>query len=261
MIACADLSHRPLESDPIASNRVSGTCYSIPMPSLAHLLRLAGGLVYSVAFFGAPLFLGAWTFHWPRAWIFLGVVLALAALSMLTVFWTRPELLSERYGAPLQKEQPLADKLVTLLLVGSFFGAILFIPLDVFHFHLLGGTAPWVAALGLALFVGGWIVEALVLRANAFAAPVVKLQAERGHRVIDTGPYAIVRHPMYAGALPLMIGMPLWLGSVAGVLGFAVPIAAMVLRLRIEERFLRRELEGYEAYTRKIPWRLVPGVW
>ena len=111
------------------------------------------------------------------------------------------------------------------------------------------------------MFAVGWTVIALALRVNTFAAPVERHQEERQQVVVDTGPYRIVRHPMYAGAIPLTIGMPLWLGSYAGVILAAAPIATLVLRVVAEERFLRRELRGYEEYRRRVRWRLVPLVW
>jgi protein-S-isoprenylcysteine O-methyltransferase Ste14 len=96
---------------------------------------------------------------------------------------------------------------------------------------------------------------------NAYAAPVVKLQKEREQHVIDTGPYRVVRHPMYSGFIPLLVGMALWLGSYAGALLAIVPIALLAVRTLFEERFLRRELTGYEEYMSRIRFRLIPFVW
>jgi protein-S-isoprenylcysteine O-methyltransferase Ste14 len=228
---------------------------------LALAIRLVGGVVYSVAFFGLFLFLPAWTLRWSRAWAFLGVVFVASSATMFGVFPSRPDLLEERYKAPIQKGQPLADKILTPLLVLSFAGQIVFIPLDVFRFRLLGEPTPEVAGVGLALFVAGWTVLALALRENAFAAPVVKHQEGRAHVVVDSGPYGVVRHPMYAGALPLMIGMALFLGSVAGALVAVVPVSTLVLRVLAEERLLRRDLPGYDDYARRVRWRLVPRIW
>jgi len=126
---------------------------------------------------------------------------------------------------------------------------------------LLGTADVGVGAVGLVLFAAGWTMVALALRENAFAAPIVKRQEERGQFVVQTGPYRLVRHPMYAGAIPLMTGMPLWLGSVAGVLLAVVPLTFIVLRLLIEERVLRLELPGYDEYARKVRWRVIPFVW
>lgn len=227
----------------------------------AFVLKLVGGVVWSVVFFGAPLFLGAWTLHWLRAWIFVAVVFVASAVTMFGIFPSRPDLLDERYKAPIQKDQPIADAVVTPLLGASFLGLVVFIPLDVFRFHLLGSTGIGVGAVGLVLFAAGWTVLALALRENAFAAPIVKLQEERGQIVVQTGLYRFVRHPMYAGAFPLMTGMPLWLGSVAGVLLAAVPLTFIVLRLLIEERVLQQQLPGYAEYARRVRWRIVPFVW
>jgi protein-S-isoprenylcysteine O-methyltransferase Ste14 len=223
--------------------------------------KLVGGVIYSVAIFGVLLFLPAWTLQWWRAWVLLGVVSVASSFTMFGIFPSRPDLLDERYKSPIQQGQPLADKIVLQALMLSFFGLVVFIPLDVFRLHLLGGPGLRLATLGLVLFAAGWTVIALALRENAFAAPVVRHQEERGQVVVETGPYRIVRHPMYAGAIPLMIGMPLWLGSYAGALLAAVPVTTLALRVLGEERFLRRELPGYGAYTRRVRWRLVPGVW
>ncbi len=232
---------------------------SVATPRL--LLRLLGGVVYAVAFFAGPLFLLAWTVDWFRAWVFVGVVFAASSVTMFGIFPSRPDLLNERYKAPVQKGQPLLDKVLTPLLVLTFLGLVALIPLDVFRLRLLGLTGFGVASVGLSMFVAGWTLIALSLRENAFAAPVVKHQEERGQAVVQTGPYRIVRHPMYAGAIPLMIGMPLWLGSVAGALLASVPLGILALRIVGEERLLSRELPGYEQYTRKVRWRLVPFVW
>jgi protein-S-isoprenylcysteine O-methyltransferase Ste14 len=180
---------------------------------------------------------------------------------MLSVYPHRPDLLDERSKAPVQTGQPAADKVLLLALFLSFLGLLVFVPLDVFHLRALGLTELPVAAVGLVLFVLGATVITLAMRENAFAAPVVRHQEERGQVVVSTGPYGIVRHPMYAGALPSTIGMALWLGSYAAAVAAAIPITLLVLRVLAEERLLRRELAGYDAYTQKVRWRLVPFVW
>ena len=96
------------------------------------------------------------------------------------------------------------------------------------------------------------------LRANAFAAPVVKHQEERHQTVVDTGVYGAVRHPMYAGAVLMIIGMALWLESNAAALLASAPIGILVLRILAEEQFLRKELQGYDAYTKRVRYRLIP---
>lgn len=101
----------------------------------------------------------------------------------------------------------------------------------------------------------------LALRENAFAAPVVKNQRERLQKVIDSGVYGLVRHPMYAGAVLLLVGMPLWLESYAAAVVAAFPVGMLALRILVKEQFLRRELAGFYAYTKRVRYRLIPFVW
>jgi len=223
--------------------------------------KLIFGVVYNLIFFGALLFMPAGTFDWPRAWVFLGLVLIGTTATMVIVFPGREDLLNERFKPPVQKGQPLADKIIVLLLIAAFLGVIVFIPLDVFRFHLMSRPGAFVSALGLILIIVGWWIISLVFKENAFAAPVVKHQEERHQTVIDTGVYSIVRHPMYVGAILLMIGMPLWLESYAAALLASVPTAMVVVRILIEEQFLKRELKGYDAYTKRVRYRLIPFIW
>src|SRR5947208_9186008 len=116
---------------------------------------------------------------------------------------------------------------------------------------------PLVSFFGLALYVAGWWILTLAMKVNPFAVPVVRLQEERHQRVIDTGVYAVVRHPIYSGFVPMVLGPALWLGSYASALLAIVPIAVLAVRSVVEERFLKRELKGYDAYTEKVRYRLI----
>jgi len=220
--------------------------------------KLIVGIILNMAIFAVLLFLPAGTLQWWRAWVFLGVVFV---ATVATVVQLPRDLLDERFKPPVQKGQPLADKIVVLLLIAAFVGEIIFIPLDVFRLHLLGKPGTFVSSVGLVLFVAGWWIMALALKENAFAAPVVKHQAERHQMVIDTGVYGLVRHPMYAGAVLLLVGMPLWLESYAATLLASVPIGTLAVRILVEEQFLRRELQGYDAYTQRVRYRLIPFLW
>jgi protein-S-isoprenylcysteine O-methyltransferase Ste14 len=184
-----------------------------------------------------------------------------AALSVSTLARSGSGVLEERWKAPLQESQPLADKVAVVALLISFFGLLVFTSLEASRLHLLREPPRTVCALGLVLFVAGWSIVFLSLRENAFAAPVVKDQSERHQHVVETGVYAVVRHPMYAGAALLMIGLPLWLESTAGALFALVPIAFLALRIRFEEHFLRRELTGYDGYAARVRYRLIPFLW
>jgi protein-S-isoprenylcysteine O-methyltransferase Ste14 len=225
------------------------------------IYRLIVGVIANMAIFGTLLFLPAGTLYWWRAWAFLGVVFVSTMATMLAVFANNKGLLDERFKSPIQKGQPLEDKILLMMFIATFLGLIVFISLDVFRLHLLEKPGPIVSSLGLVLFVAGWWIISLSFRDNAFAAPVVKHQKERHQTVIDTGVYGVVRHPMYAGAVLLLIGMPLWLESYAAASLASVPIAILALRIHIEEEFLRRELEGYDVYTKRVRYRLIPFLW
>jgi protein-S-isoprenylcysteine O-methyltransferase Ste14 len=115
--------------------------------------------------------------------------------------------------------------------------------------------------LGAVLIAVSLYVGLLTFRENSFAVPVVKVQRERGHHVITTGPYSIVRHPMYAGALLMFIGSPLLLCSWWGLLAVPMGIVLFGIRIGIEERTLRTNLDGYTEYMQRVPYRLIPFVW
>jgi protein-S-isoprenylcysteine O-methyltransferase Ste14 len=223
--------------------------------------KLTLGVLSNVAIFGVLLFAPALTLDWWRAWVFLGVVFVGAVASTVALYRVNKGLLEERYKPPIQKGQPLADKIVLVLLLAGFAGLVSFIALDAFRFHLLAKPGAFVSSVGLVLFITGWWLMTLALMENAFAAPVVKYQEERQQTVIDTGVYSVVRHPMYSGAVLLLVGMSLWLESYAAAIASSIPIATLVVRIFIEEQFLRRELKGYDAYTERVRYRLIPFLW
>jgi protein-S-isoprenylcysteine O-methyltransferase Ste14 len=225
------------------------------------LFRLIARSLVSMATLGALLFLPAGTWQWPRAWVFLGVLLIGAAGTLLVLLPDNSELLKERLKPPIQKGQPCADKIAVAVLIGTYIGATVLIPVDVFHLHLLPLPGAAVSFFGLILFIAGWWIAVLSMKANPFASTAVKLQTERRHVVAGRGVYQIVRHPMYAGASLFMIGAGLWLESYAAALAALAPVAAFAIRITVEERFLRRELVGYTEYTRSVRYRLIPYVW
>jgi protein-S-isoprenylcysteine O-methyltransferase Ste14 len=225
------------------------------------LRRLILGVAWNTLTYGLVLFAPAGRLDWWRAWVFLGVLAVSTIVTTVGVMRTRPGLLNERYKGLIQKGQPWIDRVLVLTFVAAYLGSMVFIPLDVFQFHLLPKPSVWVSSFGLVLVVVGWVIISLVFRENAFAAPVVRHQTEREHKVVDTGVYAIVRHPMYLGIFVFNVGMALWLESYAGALLAIVPVGLLAVRILFEEQFLRRELAGYEAYTQKVRYRMVPYVW
>jgi protein-S-isoprenylcysteine O-methyltransferase Ste14 len=213
--------------------------------------KVIAGVVFNVAFYALLLFVPAGTLHWWRAWVFLAVTVAVMTVAIFSILPDSADLFSQRAKGIIQKGQPFWDRVLVILLVVSYVGQIVFIPLDVFRFHLVSKPAGLVSFLGLALYIAGWWIMTLAMKVNPFALPVVRLQEERHQRVIDTGVYAVVRHPMCAGFVPMAVGPALWLGS----------YPAALLAIVFEERFLKRELKGYEVYTEKIRYKLIPFVW
>jgi protein-S-isoprenylcysteine O-methyltransferase Ste14 len=224
--------------------------------------RVLARIVADAVLVALVLFVAAGTLAWQRAWMLLGVLLAVRIISAIAVFRVNPALLRERATVLIHRNQPRADRVLLLAFMGtSFVGLPLVAALDVFRWQLLPRPALPLASAGLVLFALGWVIIGLALRANAFAVTVVRVQVERQHSVVDTGVYQLVRHPMYAGSPMVNVGLGLWLGSSAAVLCAVVPLALLILRIRLEERVLRRELPGYREYAARVPYRLLPGVW
>ena len=223
--------------------------------------RISVYALSSAAAFAVLLFFPAGTASWWRAWVFIGIVLAGTFASTVSVVRVNPDVIAERRKPILQKGQPLADKILVLLLVAGFIAVIVLVPLDVFRLRLLPRPGPVVSSLGLVvLLVGSWVTN-LALRTNAFAATVVKHMEERGQTVVDRGAYSVVRHPLYAGATLFLLGMTLWLESYAAALLTIVPLLVLAARILVEEKFLVDRLPGYDAYRRKVRYRLIPLVW
>jgi protein-S-isoprenylcysteine O-methyltransferase Ste14 len=218
-------------------------------------------IVLPPALYFVLLFGPAATLSWWRGWVLVGAVAVASVVAIALVFPGNQGLVAERFKLPLQPGQPHADRVVVVALLASYFVSVAFVPFDVFDLHLFRLPDPLISAAGLGLFLVGWLLTALALRANHYAALVVRHQTERGQHVVDTGLYAVVRHPMYVGAILLFMGLPLWLGSWAGALVALVPVAILVRRIGIEERFLRETLPGYPAYAERVRYRLIPYVW
>ena len=205
------------------------------------MFRVLLRLVADTVVVGIVLFVAAGTLAWPHAWVLLAVLLAVRTVSAIIIFRKHPTLLRERAMVLLHHDQPWVDRVLLLAFMATaFIGVPAVAALDVFHWHALPSPPPFLATLGLILFALGWIIKALALRENAFAVTVVRLQAERLHQVVDTGVYAVVRHPMYAGSPFVHLGLSLWLGSYTAALYVSLPLALLMVRIGLEERFLPR---------------------
>lgn len=209
---------------------------------------------------GAALFVPAGTIDWRGGWIFLGEMVLFSAATVAWLAKYDPGLLKERLGSPIQKGQTKRDKVFMLTMIVIWHGWMVLMALDVKRWRL--SEAPdWVIYTGAVLIPLGFLAVLRTFRENSFAAPVIKIQEERGQKVIDTGPYAHVRHPMYAGAFLYLLGTPLVLGSWIGLALLPFVMGLLIVRIFIEEAALRKGLPGYDEYTTHVRYRLVPRIW
>lgn len=206
---------------------------------------------------GVLLFVPAWSLAYWQAWLYW-LVFAGATVALSEYFLRHdPELVRRRMSAgPAAETQP-QQKLIMALTSICFLLLIIVPGLD--HRFSWSTVPPWLCVVGDAGVAAGFLAVFLVLRQNSYAAATIQVEANQP--VVSTGAYAIVRHPMYAGALPMFVFTPLALGSYWALLVLTPMILALVWRLLDEEHYLKEHLPGYADYCRRVRWRLIPGLW
>jgi protein-S-isoprenylcysteine O-methyltransferase Ste14 len=220
--------------------------------------RLMCGTLLSLLVLVLCLFLPAGTWAWPRGWLFLGVIVP--ALASIVVYLRRanPDVLPARLNRHDGTKSWDRWVVGTLRLLTP--SAVPVAALDDGRFHW--SEMPWGAsALGYLFLAAGLAGWAWAESVNRFFEPTVRIQTDRGHTVVDTGPYALVRHPGYVAAFPLFLGVPLALGSHWALVPAVLASLTLVVRTALEDRTLRDELSGYKGYVERVRYRLVPGVW
>jgi protein-S-isoprenylcysteine O-methyltransferase Ste14 len=226
------------------------------MPKTLTLKALVGGGI-QLLLFPLVLFLAAGTFAWPAAWLFLLLFYSFVVVTVLLLSKHNPGLLEERMS--VFKPNPKRDTMFLLLCVISI-GWLVVMPLDAVRFHW-SQLPLWLQAAGALVLIGSFACMYLAFRENAYLTPTVRIQEERGHAVVSTGPYRYVRHPMYTGFHLFFVGMPLLLGSAFGLMLSLVLIGLFVRRTVLEERLLRENPPGYDAYMAQVTSRFIPHVW
>jgi protein-S-isoprenylcysteine O-methyltransferase Ste14 len=205
----------------------------------------------------ALMFGGAGTFDWWQAWLYLAVYFGASLVITLYLVRRDPALLARRMrGGPWAEKQP-AQQVIMVLASVAFIGLTLLPALD----KRLGWShmPAAVAIAGDVLVTLGWLGIYRVFRENSFTSATIELAPDQ--RVISTGPYAIIRHPMYSAALVMLLGAPIALGSWWGLIALAVISPALIWRIFDEEKFLAANLPGYTSYKEKVRYRLIPCVW
>jgi protein-S-isoprenylcysteine O-methyltransferase Ste14 len=206
---------------------------------------------------GALIFVPAGTLRYWEAWVFLFVFFAAGALITAYLVKRDPALLERRMRGGPTAEKEVSQRVIVVSLSLGFVALLVVSALD----HRFGWSdVPVFAVLaGDVLVAVGCYLILLVYRANTYAS--ARIEVEAGQQVISTGPYATVRHPMYASALVYLLGTPIALGSYWGLLGLAAIVPALIWRLIDEERVLALKLPGYREYQDQVRHRLIPFIW
>ncbi len=207
-----------------------------------------------VVLVGLLIFLPAGTFAFPGGWLLMGILFVPMFLAGIVMMWKNPDLLRSRLNAKeKQMEQSRVVKLSGLMFLGGFIVA----GLD-FRFGWLP-LPKAVSMVGAAAFLIAYGLYGEVLRENTYLSRTIEVQENQ--KVIDTGLYGIVRHPMYSATVLLFLSMPLVLGSLISLVIFLAYPFLIAQRIKHEEAFLEKELAGYRAYKEKVKYRLIPYVW
>jgi len=233
----------------------------VPTPHSKRRALLRGLLSFAVFLLvmTGSMFLAAGKIDWTPGWVFLGVYLLTAVVIVTYLGRTNPEILAARSEFHW-RDQTAAHKVVFVLLIAFFMLMFPVAGLDNGRFHF--------SDVPLGLTIAGYVLVTIgnagstwVLRVNKFAEPSVSIQTDRSHKVIDTGPYAIVRHPLYAFSFFVCLGMPLALCSYWAFIPAGLGYLTIIVRTAMEDRLLHNELAGYRDYAARVRYRLIPGVW
>jgi protein-S-isoprenylcysteine O-methyltransferase Ste14 len=198
---------------------------------------------------------------WPAGWVFSAWFILLCYSTIFYLYRKDPALLEERFRKPGAAGQEDWDRYVVYGLGLGFTLWIVIMPLDAHRFGWSPAFPAWLNIAGLALLAGSFFLFFRSYTDNPFLSPLVRIQEDRKQRVVSTGVYGFVRHPMYLGAILMFIGAPLLLGSGWGILAGCALTALLMMRIMKEEEMLGRELDGYREYTGTVRYRLVPYLW
>lgn len=209
----------------------------------------------------AIMLLAAGNWRWLEGWIFAGWFDVMILFNMLYLYWKDPALLVERTKAPGSDNQKRWDAYLLAAIYALACLWFVILPLDAERWRLSPTFPVWLKIVGgVALVPALYLIERATVE-NTYLSTLVRIQSERKQHVISTGVYSIVRHPLYLGCFLMMLGAPLLLGSIYGLIISLIGTIAVAGRIIGEEKMLTDELEGYAAYKQKVPYRLIPFLW
>jgi protein-S-isoprenylcysteine O-methyltransferase Ste14 len=206
------------------------------------------------------IFAAAGTFRWPALWVLLGFYNLTTGGWLLWLKRRDPALLKERMAGGKRPGIKPWDRAIVRAYTVLLIALLILAPLDAVRFRW--SRVPFgFQGLALLVMLAAWGLIIWAFRENAFLAEYVRIQEERGHTVCTTGPYRIVRHPMYVGVIVTILGVPVLLGSLYALIPAALIAALFILRTALEDRTLQKELPGYAEYALTVRWKLVPRIW
>ncbi len=221
------------------------------------VLQSLASVVFGLVFFGLALFWPAGTFHYWQAWVFIFVFMFATMGPSLYLAVKMPDALQRRMKAgPFAETRPLQK----VIIAGTILSVAAVLVVSAFDHRFGWSTVPTAVVIigNLLVFLGLTIAQFVVIQ-NNYAGATVTVEADQ--ELVSTGLYGLVRHPMYVGTLVMMLGTPLALDSYWGLVFIAPALLILAVRITDEEKMLREELDGYQEYTQKVHYRLVPGVW
>ena len=216
------------------------------------------GILFQTSLLGIFLYLPALTLNWPDALLFLTIHFLITILASAYLLIVKPASIEARMNYD-SETQPKEDRLATVLMLSAIVVGLSLAPIDIFHLNLSSNFEGNTKNIGLAIYILGMLFVMASMNANEFAETTVTIQEARGQKVIDTGIYSIVRHPMYTGFIFFITGVNVWLGTYLSLfLSLTFLAIALRSRIKIEEKTLLDDLEGYEDYCKKVNARLIP---
>lgn len=229
----------------------------------ALLATLPGVLLITTLLLGPAAILRGGQWLWLEGFAFVVAYGAISLTGNLALAYFRPahfRVRRQSVVADRHRKQPLLDAIGSVTLIGFALAWLTFVPVDVFNLHLLPAPQRVFSWVGGILAIIGAALTPLAVWENRFATPNIQDQREQGQWVVQTGVYALIRHPIYAGNLLLFGGGALWLGSYAALAGISVLVIATIGRIALEEKHLLANVNGYAEYTRRVRSRLIPFV-
>ena len=216
------------------------------------------GILFQTTLLGIFLYLPALTLNWPDALLFLTIHFLITILASAYLLIVKPASIEARMNYD-SETQPKEDRLATVLMLSAIVLGLSLAPIDFFHLNLSSSFDGNIKNVGLVIYVTGMLLVMASMNANEFAETTVNIQEERGQKVIDTGIYSLIRHPMYTGFIFFITGVNVWLGTYLSLLLSLVFLAiALKSRISIEEKTLLKDLNGYDEYCKKVKYRIIP---